>query len=485
MADGNTPSLHAIPVEIGARKRVLRTFVPLRDATLDAGTNSGWAHVAMLGEWRGHSAGSFAFTQEAFAQILKNFGSQSNPIPWDYEHDTFSNSTTGPKPASGWVRKLELRNNGTELWAFVDWTPRAAQMIRDGEYRYCSPVVDFESTDRRSNEQVGAELLSVALTNNPFLDGQHPLQLNWVQAAFPPPQPDDKDKDKQQPPSAEPKGPPAQHAPPPFPPKKPDEPQPMAAQPPPPPDAPVAPPSPEAAAAAVPDGAADANAFLDALADASGLDKAQTLAALLDMKDMLINAIQKTVSRDGTPAEATRTMSDKKPETPAVAAPSGTTPAVAATVLSATSTTDQGLTLDELERRRDKELIQAMQARLDTIERERAAEKAAAIVQMVDEKIKDGFVTVDQRDNAIWAFTQDRARAEQIYAQKLVPIGTRQSVSSPGSTPTTATPAAAKGPLDMSQFSRGELMTIDCLMGARKTQAEAVEIVLKRRAAIN
>jgi len=495
MFDGALPA-YAVDVT-GRKAKCLRTFIALKDAQLDAGTNSGWAHVAMLGEWRGHHSGEFEFTRDSFTQILKNFSAQSNPIPWDYEHDSFNPSTSGPKPASGWVKRMELRNNGTELWAYVDWTPRAAQMIRDGEYAYCSPVVDFESIDRKSGDVIGAELLSVALTNNPFLDGQHKIALTWKALNFPPPPPQS-DKDKQPPAdpqhaqqSAEPKGPPQQPHPPahppPFPPKEEDKQ--LAA--PPPPAAPGPPPpaaaDPNVADAALGDGSeADGNALLNLFADAAGLDKSQTIAALMDMKDMIVNALQKTVKRDGTPAEATRTMTvEKKPEAAQPAAPAAapvvlSTPAAAPAVVAPVATAPTGLTLDQLERDNDKATIERMKQRLDALEAERAEEKKQAIAQLVDERIASGHVMPDQRDNAIWAFTQNRARAEQIYATQVVPIGQRQS---------TTTPAAAGGAqhtpgnevIDMSQFSRAELMTIDCLMGARKTQAQAVAVVLKKR----
>lgn len=471
-----THALTAFPVELNGRKRCLRMFVQLDASSLEGSTNSGWAHVAMLGSWEGHSKGSFAFTDHAFQQILKNFNAQSNPIPWDYEHDTFNLESTGPKPAAGWIRRLELRNNGTELWAYVDWTARAAQMIRDGEYRFCSPVVDFDSVDRRQNKEIGAELLSVALTNNPFLDGQHPLQLTWVAAAAPV---SEEEKRKQQLQqllqSAEPTG--AQ------------QPKPQTELAAPPPQA--LPSDPSAADAAQGTGSeADANAWLSAVADASGLDKAQTLAALIDLNEWIINRLQETVSRDGTQADARRTMStEKKPEQPAqpsnpAAAPAQPAAAAAAPVADP-PVAARPLSLDELERQRDKEELAAMRERLKKIEEERAAEKAQAIVQLVDEKIKDGFVSPDQRDNAIWAFTQDRARAEQIYANKIVPIGQRQSTTLPTNPAAAAAAAVASGPgqpIDMTQFNREELLTIDCLMGAHKTQDEAVKIVMLKRA---
>ena len=55
-------------------------------------------------------------------------------------------------------------------------------MVRAGEYRFCSVVVDMNAVDRVSGESVGPELYEVGLTNTPFLDGQHPITLTRKRA---------------------------------------------------------------------------------------------------------------------------------------------------------------------------------------------------------------------------------------------------------------------------------------------------------------
>jgi phage I-like protein len=52
----------------------------------------------------------------------------------------------------------------------VEWTPRAAEYLRNKEYRYLSPVVLVRKSDRRA-----VRLHSVALTNTPAIDGMVPL----------------------------------------------------------------------------------------------------------------------------------------------------------------------------------------------------------------------------------------------------------------------------------------------------------------------
>lgn len=152
------------------------------DADGDSGHTFGWINIAKVGDWQGHPSGPFEFTTELFETLIANADKRSTPINFDYEHQSFNEDVAGPKPSSGAVQKLELRASGNELWAFVRWTPRATQLIKAGEYRSCSPVVTFDRTDRRSGKPIGADLLSVALTNDPFLDGLHPVQLTRAAA---------------------------------------------------------------------------------------------------------------------------------------------------------------------------------------------------------------------------------------------------------------------------------------------------------------
>lgn len=133
-------------------------------------------HIATFGEWGGHPAGPFALDAKAFGDIVKNFDRQKNPVPVVIGHPIDT------APAVGWIQRLEVRgdgsNEGDGLWALVEWTEKTASSIRSGEWRFCSGVFVFGSTDRVTGDDVGAELLELGLTNSPFIDGQVPLSLS-------------------------------------------------------------------------------------------------------------------------------------------------------------------------------------------------------------------------------------------------------------------------------------------------------------------
>lgn len=148
----------------------------------------GVMNVAIEGEWMGHPSGPFAMDADKMLECCERFDAQANPMLVDYEHSSLG--AMGPTPAAGWIHALNIGagESGAELWATVEWTARAAEMIRSGEYRYCSPVIDFGAKDRATGEHVPVELFNVAITNQPFLDGMHPIALSRVVAAEVPPQ---------------------------------------------------------------------------------------------------------------------------------------------------------------------------------------------------------------------------------------------------------------------------------------------------------
>jgi phage I-like protein len=84
-------------------------------------------------------------------------------LPIDYDHATDLAAPQGrPAPAAGWITSLEVR--GGAIWGRVEWTERAQAAIRAREYRYISPVFQFDPADGRVTR-----LLRAGLTNNPNL----------------------------------------------------------------------------------------------------------------------------------------------------------------------------------------------------------------------------------------------------------------------------------------------------------------------------
>lgn len=115
--------------------------------------------------WVRSQAGDFLADEEAMALIVQAWASRQVDVVIDYEHQSLGE---GLAPAAGWIRDLSVGEDG--LYAEVEWTPKAAEMIRAREYRYLSPAVGIRESDRRA-----VYLHSVALTNTPAIHGMRPV----------------------------------------------------------------------------------------------------------------------------------------------------------------------------------------------------------------------------------------------------------------------------------------------------------------------
>lgn len=104
-------------------------------------------------------------------RVIARYQARRNPAVVDYEHQTLRTEQNGqPAPAAGWIEALAWRESG--LWATVELTARAAELIRAGEYKFVSPVFAFDG----DTGEVLAVLMA-AITNNPAIDGMAPLEL--------------------------------------------------------------------------------------------------------------------------------------------------------------------------------------------------------------------------------------------------------------------------------------------------------------------
>lgn len=109
---------------------------------------------------------------EIAAALVAKVAARETPLPVDYEHQLILAKQNGkPAPASGWISAVSYVP-GRGLFAAVSWTAKAREHISADEYRYISPVFRFD-------QATGAvlEILSVALTNNPALDGMDAVAL--------------------------------------------------------------------------------------------------------------------------------------------------------------------------------------------------------------------------------------------------------------------------------------------------------------------
>ena len=109
------------------------------------------------------------------ARLVARVAAKANPLPIDYEHQTLLADKNGqPAPAAGWFAgsALEWRDGAGLFATGAAWTERAAAMIAAGEYKFISPVFEY---DRASGEVL--DIRMAALTNNPGLAGMAAVAL--------------------------------------------------------------------------------------------------------------------------------------------------------------------------------------------------------------------------------------------------------------------------------------------------------------------
>ena len=94
------------------------------------------------------------------ADVVALANSQKNPLPIDYEHQILHSQQNGKEaPSAGWMEYLYFNPQG--IFADVRWTDKAADYIKNGEYRYISAVFAYDT-----NGYV-RKIFHAALTNNP------------------------------------------------------------------------------------------------------------------------------------------------------------------------------------------------------------------------------------------------------------------------------------------------------------------------------
>lgn len=176
-------------------------------ATLGAGAGEAAGKVriplAVTGTWvRG--ASKFSITHDDLESIVRNFGKRQNgEINVDYDHASEMPEVAagGPIPSAGRIvgidapeklganSELQMANRSDDprfathdsrfiLWGWFEPTERARTLVKNGEYRYISPAIDWGAKNKRTGKAQGATLTSVALTNRPFLEEMPQIRLS-------------------------------------------------------------------------------------------------------------------------------------------------------------------------------------------------------------------------------------------------------------------------------------------------------------------
>lgn len=105
-----------------------------------------------------------AWLHDRASAVVAAFAAEGKDVVIDFEHSTEIKAPQGDEaPAAGWIKEMEIRNGG-EIWGRIEWTARAAEAIRNREYRYISPVFIYEIQTGRITR-----IVSAGLTNKPNL----------------------------------------------------------------------------------------------------------------------------------------------------------------------------------------------------------------------------------------------------------------------------------------------------------------------------
>lgn len=134
---------------------------------IDAAGEDGFQRIVPIGYFPNHPGGAHEITADNVRQMYDNFmRSAKSAILIDYEH----RSLWGDTRAAGWSGAVDVRADGL-YFKKPDWTPAAAEMIKNGEYRFFSPVYMLSASDL-AGRQIGAKFISVGITNMPVFENE-------------------------------------------------------------------------------------------------------------------------------------------------------------------------------------------------------------------------------------------------------------------------------------------------------------------------
>lgn len=163
-----------------------------------------WIQIATAGQYRGHAAGPFELDQRVFDTLIKNFrahpsfraGEQgygiAGVIAFDWRHASESPPAAGGalaivvQAAQGWATDLETRTimvadaGGAmvpklTLWALACMFEPAKGLVKEKKIKWTSVAIWPDTPHPVTGDNIGWYLSSIALTNDPFIQGMMPI----------------------------------------------------------------------------------------------------------------------------------------------------------------------------------------------------------------------------------------------------------------------------------------------------------------------
>lgn len=111
--------------------------------------------------------GKIEFTREFLATMLANWEREGKPARVvNYNHAQPGSAPYKETVAAGWMRELELRDDG--LWARIEWTDEARSFIEAKQFQFLSPEFLVEGLDKNTGKAQGPTLRGAALLNTPY-----------------------------------------------------------------------------------------------------------------------------------------------------------------------------------------------------------------------------------------------------------------------------------------------------------------------------
>lgn len=129
--------------------------------------DDGFIKIVPVGKFPNHPWGAHEITYAHIKQMADNLNNSETGILFDYGHESLWNSAA---VAAGWSDPsgAEAREDGLYV-KYPEFTANAGKMIQEKEYLYFSPVYKL-SGENKDGTDSGSVLLSVGLTNTPFMD---------------------------------------------------------------------------------------------------------------------------------------------------------------------------------------------------------------------------------------------------------------------------------------------------------------------------
>jgi phage I-like protein len=119
--------------------------------------------------------GEFEFDQNDAQKIIDNFSKRGKDLVIDKEHATLNDPQNAD--AHGWVKSVEVKDDG--LYGCPEWHPEMAKKIAEKQWRYMSPVIEFDDNNRPCSLQ------SMAITNHPAMHSPRALAASDTSGIVP------------------------------------------------------------------------------------------------------------------------------------------------------------------------------------------------------------------------------------------------------------------------------------------------------------